>query len=111
VYDAIYIEGKNKPTATFVFEHFANDAMSAASSKGMPVVRIVPEAIVSECTVVETIEAAIIAVFDNKSRPGGESRKIRRELFSRAIWKRSTGSSISEVGRTASPLFPPPRKL
>jgi hypothetical protein len=65
VYDAIYIEAKGKPTATFFFEHFANDAMSAASSKGMPVVRIVPEAIVSECTVAETIEAAIIAVFDN----------------------------------------------
>jgi hypothetical protein len=65
VYDAIYIEGKNKPTVTFVFEHFANDAMSAASSKGMPVVRIVPETIVSESTVVETIDAAITAVFDN----------------------------------------------
>jgi hypothetical protein len=65
VYDAIYIEGKGKPTATYVFEHFVNDAMSAASSKGMPVVRVVPEAIVSECTVVETIDAAIKAVFDN----------------------------------------------
>jgi hypothetical protein len=65
VYDAIYIEGKGKPTATYVFEHFANDAMSAASSKGMPVVRIVPETIVSESTVVATIDAAIRAVFDN----------------------------------------------
>ena len=65
MYDAIYIEGKGKPTATYVFEHFVNDAMSAASSEGMPVVRIVPEAIVSECTVVETIDAAVKAVFDN----------------------------------------------
>jgi hypothetical protein len=65
VYDAIYIEGRGKPTATYVFEHFANDAMSAASSKGMPVVRIVPETIVSESTVVETIDAAVKAVFDN----------------------------------------------
>lgn len=65
MYDAIYIEGKGKPTATYVFEHFANDAMSAASSKGMPVVRIVPEKIVSECTVVETIEKDIKAVFDD----------------------------------------------
>jgi hypothetical protein len=64
VYDAIYIEGKGKPTATYVFEHFANDAMSAASSKGMPVIRIVPESIVSESTVLDTIEAAITAVFD-----------------------------------------------
>jgi hypothetical protein len=65
VYDAIYIEGRGKPTATYVFEHFANDAMSAASSKGMPVIRIVPETIVSECTVREEIEPAIKAVFEN----------------------------------------------
>jgi len=63
VYDAIYIEGKGKPAATYVFEHFTNDAMSAASSKGMPVVRIVPETIVSESTVVATIEAAINVAF------------------------------------------------
>jgi hypothetical protein len=65
VYDAIYTEGKGKPTATFVFEHFVNDAMSAASSKGMPVIRVVPEAIVSECTVVKDIQAAVKAVFNN----------------------------------------------
>jgi hypothetical protein len=65
VYDAIYVEGKGKPVATYVFEHFYNDAMSAASSKGMPVVRVVPETIVSESTVMEDIEVAIKAVFDN----------------------------------------------
>jgi hypothetical protein len=65
VYDAIYIEGKGKPTATYVFKYFANDAASAASSKGMPVIRMVPETIVSESTAVATIEAAIKAVFDN----------------------------------------------
>jgi hypothetical protein len=65
VYDAIYIEGKGKPTATYVFEHFANDAASAASSKGMPVIRIVPETIVSESTAQSTIDAAVSAVFDN----------------------------------------------
>ncbi|MCX7912895.1 MAG: hypothetical protein N2506_08080, partial [Dehalococcoidales bacterium] len=64
MYDAIYIESQGKPTATYVFEHFVNDALSAASSKGMPVIRLVPEPIVSECTVVPTIEAAINGVFD-----------------------------------------------
>jgi hypothetical protein len=39
--------------------------MSAASSKGMPVIRVVPEAIVSECTVVKDIKAAVKAVFNN----------------------------------------------
>jgi len=65
VYDAIYIEKAGKPTVTFAFEHFLNDAMSAASSKGMPVVRVVPETIVSESTVVADIEKAITAVFDD----------------------------------------------
>jgi hypothetical protein len=65
VYDAIFIEEHDTPTVTFTFEYFQNDAMSAASSRGMPVVRVVPEAIVSECTVVETIDKAITAVFDD----------------------------------------------
>jgi hypothetical protein len=63
VYDAIYIEAKGKPTVIYIFEHFYNDAMSAASSKGMPAVRIVPETIVSESTVREDIETAIKSVF------------------------------------------------
>ena len=50
---------------TLVFKYFIDDAMSAASSKGMPVVRMVPETIVSESTVVEDIEAAIRAVADD----------------------------------------------
>ncbi len=58
MYDSIVIEGKNRPTATFVFEHFLNDALSAASSKGVPVIRAVPETVVSESTVIEDIEAA-----------------------------------------------------
>lgn len=65
MYDAIFIEEHDTPTATFAFEYFLNDSMSAASSRGMPVVRVVPEAIVSECTVVETIDNAITAVFDD----------------------------------------------
>jgi hypothetical protein len=65
VYDAIFIEERGKPTITFVFEHFVNDALSAASSRGMPVVRVVPETIVSESTVVEDIETAISAVADD----------------------------------------------
>jgi len=63
VYDAIYIEGKGKPTSTFFFKYFHNDALSAASSKGMPVIRAVPENIVSECTIIEDIEASVTAVF------------------------------------------------
>jgi hypothetical protein len=103
VYDAIYIEGQGKPTATFVFEHFANDAMSAASSKGMPVVRIVPETIVSESTVVEDVEAAVSAVFDNvvsaltKPLTADEKSPKRREPENppRLVFK----GSLEEVNR------------
>jgi hypothetical protein len=65
VYDSIVIEDKNTPTVTIAFEHFVNDALSAASSRGMPVIRVVPETIVSESTVMEDIEAAITAVADD----------------------------------------------
>jgi hypothetical protein len=103
VYDAIYIEGKGKPTATFVFEHFANDAMSAASSKGMPVIRFVPETIVSESTVVADIEAAVSAVFDNvvavltKPLTADEKSPKRREPENppRLVFK----GSLEEVNR------------
>jgi hypothetical protein len=64
VYDAIYVEGKNKPTVTFMFKYFANDAGSAASGKGMPSVRVVPDPIVSECTIAEEIEAGVASVID-----------------------------------------------
>jgi hypothetical protein len=65
VYDAIFIENFGKPTSTYIFEHFANDAASAASSKGMPAIRTVPEKIVSESTMIEEIEPAIKTVFDS----------------------------------------------
>jgi hypothetical protein len=64
VYDAIFVESKNKPTSTFVFEYFVNDAGSAASSKGMPGIRVVLEPVVSECTDLEEIEAGVTSVID-----------------------------------------------
>ncbi|MCJ7604811.1 MAG: hypothetical protein MUO19_02105, partial [Dehalococcoidales bacterium] len=65
MYDAIYVENLGKPTSTFVYEYFYNDAMSGASSKGMPGIRVVPETIVSESTVKEDIEKSITAVADD----------------------------------------------
>jgi hypothetical protein len=122
VYDAIYVEGKGKPTATYVFEHFYNDAMSAASSKGMPVIRVVPETIVSECTVVPEIEKAIGAVFDNvisvltKQLTADEKSPKRREPENppRIIFK----GSLEEVNRffyqrgwtDGLPVCRPPKK-
>lgn len=47
-----------------IYRDFANDARSAASSKGMPVVRLVPETIPSEWTNLKDIEEGISAVTD-----------------------------------------------
>jgi hypothetical protein len=59
VYDAIYCESLGKPTVTLAYQYFNNDAQSAASSKGMPVLRVVYEPIVSECTDMEEIESGV----------------------------------------------------
>jgi hypothetical protein len=64
VYDAIYCESLGKPVVTFAYQYFNNDAQSAASSKGMPVIRIVYESIVSECTDMEEIDSGVSGVMD-----------------------------------------------
>lgn len=65
VYDTIYIENRNKPTVTLSYKYFINDAESAASSRGLPGIRLVPESIISECSVMEEIEAGVDEVLDD----------------------------------------------
>ncbi len=64
MYNAVTIEERKKPTVTLVNEYFIHDGMSAASGKGMPALRIVREAVVSESSDSEEIEAKISAVMD-----------------------------------------------
>ncbi|MBI4296809.1 MAG: hypothetical protein HY667_06805 [Chloroflexi bacterium] len=64
MYDTIFVEEHHRPTVMLAFKYFENDAMSAASSRGMPVVRVVLEPVVSECTVMEEIDAGITGVMD-----------------------------------------------
>jgi hypothetical protein len=54
----------NKPTASLVNAAFLNDAMSAASSRGMPGIRAVAESVPCECIVEGQIEPSIEAVMD-----------------------------------------------
>jgi hypothetical protein len=65
VYDSIFVEARGKPTVPLVFQYFANDAYSGASSHGMPQIRLVPEEIVSECTITEEIKPAIEKVINS----------------------------------------------
>jgi hypothetical protein len=65
VYDAVFIEGKKKPTSMLLYEFFGNDARSAAINKGMPGLRVVLEPVVSECTDMEEIETGITGVMND----------------------------------------------
>jgi hypothetical protein len=65
VYDTIFVEEQRRPAALLIYKYFLDDARSAASSRGLPGVRMVPEAIVSECSVPEEIEAGTDAVMDD----------------------------------------------
>ncbi len=88
---------------TLVYKYFANDARSAASSRGFPGIRLVPEPIVSECTIAEEIEAGIDSVVDDiigmLTQPLTEEEKMPKPketaIPSRIIFK----GSLSEVNR------------
>jgi hypothetical protein len=103
LYDVVFAEDHHKPTMGFVFRPFVNDARSAASSKGMPNVRIVLESIVSECSVQEEIETGIGSVIDEAvaalTKPLTAEEKspqpVAVENPSRIIFK----GSLEEVNR------------
>jgi len=65
VYDAVSIEKLTTPTVTLVNNDFAMDAMSASSSQGMPGVRIVPESVPCESSIMEEIDAGVSAAMDD----------------------------------------------
>jgi len=103
VYETISVEERNKPAVALVFKYFSNDVGSASSSRGMPGVRVVFESIVSECTVMEEIEAGVSAVMDEVvdalTRPLTDEEKSPKpkevEKPSRIIFK----GAIEEVNR------------
>jgi hypothetical protein len=103
LYDIVFAEDHHKPATGFVFKPFANDARSAASSKGMPNVRIVLEPVVSECTVIGDIEAGIGGVIGEViaalTKPLTAEEKspqpIVTESPSRVVFK----GSLEEVNR------------
>lgn len=65
MYDTVAIEELNKPAVALVNKDFIIDAESAASSKGMPVIRVVSETVPCECSVMEDFEAGVTAMLDN----------------------------------------------
>ncbi len=97
------VEVSNKPTVTVVADGFENDAMSAASSRGVPGLRIVSEKIPGECTVPEIIEAGIDQkvmdeIISALTRPLTEkekSPKMETEKLPRIVFK----GSLEEINR------------
>jgi hypothetical protein len=59
VYDAVSIEDRQKPVVMLANYGFANDAESAARSKSMPGVRVIPTKVPCESTVKADIEAGV----------------------------------------------------
>jgi hypothetical protein len=59
------MEERNKPTAVLVNHGFYNDALSAASQKGMPGIRNIPETVPCESSVPDQIEKGVDAVMDD----------------------------------------------
>ena len=64
MYDAISTEERNKPTVTLVNEGFVTDALSAASSKAMPGIRILGTSIPCEASAIADIEAGVTTAMD-----------------------------------------------
>ncbi len=65
MYDAVFTEQLNTPAVVLVNEGFRFDAGSAASGKGVPGVRVVPETVPCECTVPERIVSGVRAAMDD----------------------------------------------
>ena len=103
MYSALAAEERNKPTVTLVNLGFANDAMSAASSRGMPGTRIVATSVPCEGSVSEEIEAGIDAAMDEivnaltrPLRPEEKSPVLKeKEKPSRIVFK----GDLQEVNR------------
>jgi hypothetical protein len=65
LYDTVFTERLGKPAVVLVNEGFGFDARSAASGKGMPGVRVVPETVPCECTVPDRIASGVRNAIDD----------------------------------------------
>jgi hypothetical protein len=102
VYNGVAIEKLGTPVVVLVNTGFVNDAHSAASGKGLPGVRIVPEPVLCESNIAEDIESGIASVTDDivagLTRPltaGEISPQKETENLSRLVFK----GSLQEVNR------------
>jgi len=69
VYNGVAIEKLGTPVVVLANTGFVNDAHSAASGKGLPGVRIIPEPVLCESNIAADIESGIASVMDDHYRP------------------------------------------
>ncbi len=103
MYDTIFIEDRRRPTVTLVNRYFGNDARSAASSRGMPGIRVVLEPVVSECSVREEIEAGVETVMAEivaaLTAPLTAEEKSPKARDSEALPRITFKGSLKEINR------------
>ena len=99
----MFVESQDRPAALLIYKYFLADAESAASSKGLPGIRLVPESIVSECSVSEEIEAGTDAVMDDIVRaltqPLSENEKSPAPKENVKLGRIAFKGNLSEVNR------------
>ena len=114
MHDAISVEDLHRPAVVLANEGFVTDGRSAASNKGMPTVRIVPETVPCECNVQEEVDAGIRSALDrivealtkplapeeaapkrkDKDRPSRIVFRGQLEEFNRFFYKRGWGDGL-----------------
>ncbi|MFH1652205.1 MAG: hypothetical protein ABID87_08940 [Chloroflexota bacterium] len=65
MYNTTQIEKAGKPAVALVHRDFVPDAMMASAGKGIPGLRLVPELVPLECTIMADVEVAVDAVVDD----------------------------------------------
>ena len=102
MYNVVAIEDFGTPAVVLVNRGFLNDAHSAASGKGLPGVRVIPEMVACEATVASNIESGVDAVMDQimegLTKPltlEEKTPKKQVEQLSRTVFK----GTLQEVNR------------
>ena len=92
MYNGIAVEDLGKPVIVLVNKGFVKDARSAASSRSMPHLRIQPENVACEATVMTDIESGIAGAMDGIV--AGLTRPLTDE-------ERSTKSEVAKLPKVA----------
>jgi hypothetical protein len=97
VYNVVAVEDFGTPAVVLVNHGFVNDARSAASGKGLPGLRVVPESVACEANIAANIESGVAAVMDGivlaltspltaeEKSPRKETEQLSRVVFKGAL--------------------------